>query len=59
MDEFQLKYEFRSKFESETAEEAERKSKLSQAVWGALGGASSTHRRISKKQAIEEGRIEA
>jgi len=59
MDDFQLKYKFKSKSELADEEELKRKEDMSKQVWGCLGGKLVTVRRISRAQAIEEGRIEA
>lgn len=57
MDKFQLQYEFKTKQEQVDEETLKQRSEQSKAIWGAMGG--TTVRRISRKQAIEEGRIEA
>lgn len=58
MDDFQLKYKFKSKSELADEEELKRKEDMSKQVWGCLGGPKVKVRRISRAQAIEEGRIE-
>lgn len=57
MDKFELKYEFKTKQDRLDEETLKQKAEQSKAIWGAMGG--TTVRRISRKQAIEEGRIEA
>lgn len=59
MDSFQLKYEFKNKKDLQDEEDFKRRESMSKQVWGMLGGSKATHRRISRAQAIEEGRIEA
>lgn len=59
MDSFQLEYKFKSQKDLADEEELKRKESMSKQVWGMLGASKAIHRRISRAQAIEEGRIEA